>query len=107
MSDEQRLKALEARIDAAKGKAEAEPERADEHFSMANVAWRMVLELVVGLALGFGVGYGLDLALGTTPWLMILFIMFGFAAGIKVMIRTAKEVQETHAAEAAKTDEGH
>lgn len=106
MSDDARLKALEARIDAAKAEAEAEPPRADEHYSMANVAWRMVIELVAGLGLGFGIGYGLDALLGTTPFLMILFIGFGFAAGVNVMMRTAREVQEKQAAEAAETKEG-
>ncbi|WP_147125993.1 AtpZ/AtpI family protein [Shimia ponticola] len=109
MSDEQRLKALEARIAEAKGQAEAEKPRADEHYSMANVAWRMVVELVAGLGIGFGIGYGLDIALGTTPWLMILFIMFGLAAGVNVMMRTAKEVQDKQAAEqsaAHETEEG-
>ena len=106
MADEERLKALEARIAEAKGKADAEPTRGDEHYSQATVAWRMVTELVAGLGLGFGIGYGLDLALGTTPWLMILFIGFGFAAGVNVMMRTAKEVQEKQAAEVAEPEEG-
>lgn len=51
----------------------------------------MVIELVAGLGLGFLIGYGLDLLLGTTPFLMIVFIGLGFAAGVKTMMRTATE----------------
>ncbi|MEL6549616.1 MAG: AtpZ/AtpI family protein [Pseudomonadota bacterium] len=93
---------LEARLAAAKARHEAEPPRGDEHYTMANVAWRMVIELVAGIVVGFGIGIGLDSLFGTTPIFLILFILFGLAAGINVMMRTAKEVQEKQAAEAAK-----
>ncbi|MEM1237908.1 MAG: AtpZ/AtpI family protein [Pseudomonadota bacterium] len=95
------MNALEERLNAAKSRAEAEKPRADEHYSMANVAWRMVIELVAGIAIGFGIGIGLDSLFGTTPIFLVLFILFGLAAGINVMMRTAKEVQEKHAAQAA------
>ena len=101
MSDQEQLAALEARIEAAKSKAEAEEPRGDEHYSMANVAWRMVIELVAGIGIGFGLGLGLDRLLGTMPIFLILGILFGLAAGINVMMRTAKEVQEKQAVEAA------
>lgn len=100
-AEKARLKALEDRIEDLKGTQAPEP-RADEHYSQANIAWRMVTELVAGLGIGFGIGYGLDWAFGTTPWLMILFILLGFAAGINVMMRTAREVQEDQAAHAAR-----
>lgn len=91
-SDSDRLKALEAKIDAQK----AEPEvkhHAEEHYSQAQLAWRMVIELVAGLAIGFGIGYGLDGLFGTTPIFLVLFILFGLAAGVLTMMRSAKEVQ--------------
>jgi ATP synthase protein I len=61
---------------------------------MANMAWRMVIELVAGIAIGFGVGYGLDWLFGTLPIFLILFIGVGLAAGIRTMMRTAEEVQK-------------
>jgi ATP synthase protein I len=88
----ERLKALDARIAAAK-QANAPAPRADEHYSTANTAWRMVIELVAGLGIGFGIGYGLDVLFGTLPWLMLLFTGLGLAAGVKTMMRTAKELQ--------------
>ena len=87
-----RLEALEAKL-ATKRAPEAAPKRhQDEHYSQAQMAWRLVIELVAGLAIGFGIGYGLDTLFGTLPWLMIVFTLLGFAAGIKTMMRSAREM---------------
>jgi ATP synthase protein I len=91
-SEAERLKALEARIAAAK-QANAPKPHMEEHYSQANLAWRMVIELVAGLGIGFGVGFGLDTLFGTRPWLMVIFVILGFIAGVKTMIRSAEEVQ--------------
>lgn len=56
------------------------------------MAWRMVTELVAGLGIGFGIGFGLDALFGTTPLFMVVFVLLGLAAGIKTMMRTAKEI---------------
>lgn len=100
-----RLKALEARIDRLKSTGKPKP-HAQEHYSQANLAWRMVIELVAGLGIGFGIGLGLDTLLGTKPILMIVFIGLGFAAGVKTMMRSAAEIQQKQAASAADNDEG-
>lgn len=88
---------LEDRIAAAK-QAQAPKPRGDEHYSAANLAWRMVIELVAGLGIGFGIGYGLDVLFGTTPFLMLIFTLLGIAAGIKTMMRTSAEFSGTNAA---------
>ncbi|MEL6588190.1 MAG: AtpZ/AtpI family protein [Pseudomonadota bacterium] len=103
--DADRLRALEARIAAAKGD-EADAHHMEEHYSQAQLAWRMVIELVAGLGLGFGIGYGLDALLGTQPWLMVVFTLLGFAAGVKTMIASAKEIQGQLYPEAALQDPG-
>ncbi len=97
------MQRLEERIEAAKKAQDPKP-RADEHYSAANQAWRMVIEMVAGLGIGFGIGYGLDSLFGTLPIFMVLFTMFGLAAGIQTMLRSAKEIEEKQAAEAAKID---
>ena len=103
---EQQLQQLEARIAAAKKAQEPGP-RQDEHYSQAQLAWRMVIELVSGLGIGFGMGYGLDHLFGTLPIFMVLFTMLGLAAGVKTMLRSAQEIQEKKLAEEAeKKDEG-
>ncbi len=90
--DRAKLEALEAKIAAAKSAREPAP-RVDTHYESASMAWRMVIELVVGLVMGFGIGYGLDSLFGTLPIFLVLFTLFGFAAGIKTMIRSAKDVE--------------
>ncbi|MBJ3763426.1 AtpZ/AtpI family protein [Maribius pontilimi] len=85
------MKALEQRLAAARKTQEPKP-RSDEHYSMANMAWRMVTELTAGLLIGFGIGYGLDYAFGTMPLFLVIFVLLGLAAGVNVMLRTAKEI---------------
>lgn len=104
--DQERLAALEKRIEAAKAVVEG-PRRTHqkEDYSQAQLAWRMVIELVAGLAIGFGIGYGLDTLFGTIPIFLVLFILAGLTAGVKTMLRSAQEVQERTAAAAAKREE--
>lgn len=98
--DPERLAALEKRL-AEKRKAEVPAPAADDKFRMADMAWRMVIEMVSGLGIGFGIGYGLDVLFGTLPWLMMLFTLLGLAAGVKVMLRSAAEMTKAQAAQAA------
>ncbi|MEM0977034.1 MAG: AtpZ/AtpI family protein [Pseudomonadota bacterium] len=89
----ERLKRLSERL-AEKRQDDKDEQVGESHVSSAEVGWRMVTELVVGLLLGAAIGYGLDVLFGTLPWLLIVFCMLGFAAGIKTMLRTAAEIQE-------------
>ena len=108
MSDDdqrQRLARLEARIAAARKAAEPPPRREDHH-AQAHLAWRMVIELVAGLGIGFGMGYGLDRLFGTIPVFLVLFTLLGLAAGIRTMLRSAREIQgELMAGPAGQEDE--
>ena len=90
--DADRLKALEAKIAALKTPVEVK-DHSEEHYSQAQLAWRMVIELVAGLGIGFGIGYGLDTLFGTMPVFLVLFIFLGLAAGVQTMMRSAAEVQ--------------
>jgi len=99
-----RLKALEERIARAKGTQAPKP-HTDEHYSQAQLAWRMVIELVAGLMIGFGIGYGLDTLFGTMPIFLVLFTLLGFAAGVQTMVRSAREIQEKQVAEEAEKKE--
>jgi ATP synthase protein I len=92
-SERERLAQLDARIAKLKEKDAPKPHQ-DEHYSQAQLAWRMVIELVAGLGIGFGIGYGLDLLLGTLPIFLVVFTLLGLAAGIKTMMRSAAEIQK-------------
>ena len=102
---QERLKALEARIEAAKAAKAPEKRHQDEHYSQAQQGWRMVIELVAGLLIGFGMGYGLDRLFGTLPIFLILFTLLGFVAGVRTMMRTAKEFQDEKTGDTPGNDE--
>ena len=99
------LKSLDERIKAAKMAKTPEP-KVDDHYTGAQLAWRMVIELVAGIAIGFGIGYGLDALFGTMPVFLVIFILLGFAAGVKTMLKTAQEVQTDEMAKAEEDKEG-
>ena len=106
MSDAEKLKDLEARINALKGPDKPEKSHQDEHYSQLQLAWRMVIELVAGLGIGFGIGYGLDVLFGTLPIFLVRFTMLGLAAGVRTMLRSAQEIQGQNTAAGAADDEG-
>ena len=103
--DPEKLRELENRIARVRATNAPKPVK-EEHHTMANMAWRMVIELVAGIAIGFGIGFGLDWLFGTMPIFLILFIGLGMAAGIRTMMRTAEEVQKMHMAQAAEDKKG-
>lgn len=104
MQPEERLAALEKRIAEAK-KQTAPVNHMKKDYSQAQHAWRMVTELVAGLVIGFVIGFGLDYALGTKPIFLVIFIFLGFAAGVKTVIGSAKELQ-TKLLEKASSEKG-
>ena len=80
------LSEIETRIQRAR--AENEP-KTEQNYSSAGVAFRIGVDLISGVAFGVVVGLALDSWLDTTPWMMILLILLGTAAGIRNVIRTA------------------
>ena len=87
------LKSLEEKIRAAKKAVEPE-EPVQNKFSAAEVGWRMIIELTAGVFIGFGLGYGLDFLFGTKPVFILLLTLLGFAAGVKTMMKSARELQK-------------
>lgn len=90
--DAERLRSLEARLGQMQGPEPPPPGALGRSVDQANLAWRMVIELVAGLVLGIGIGLGLDWLFGTRPLMLVLFTLAGFAAGVRTMMRTAREV---------------
>lgn len=99
--DPGRIEALEKQIEALKGKGKRAP-GATAGIGQGEAAWRMVLELVTGMGLGLAIGYGLDTVFGTKPILMVIFVLLGFAAGIRTMLRTAAELGKQAEASSAR-----
>jgi len=102
--EKQRMAQLEDKI--ANAKAVHRPQsQIEDHHSQAHAGWRMVTELVAGLLIGFCIGYGLDSLFGTLPIFLVLFVLLGFAAGVKTMLRSAQDIQRTQSGQTDK-DEG-
>jgi ATP synthase protein I len=45
------------------------------------------ISLVAATAIGLLIGYGLDRLFGTAPWLTMVFVLFGIAAGFLNLFR--------------------
>ena len=97
MSDqppERELDSLEARLRDARSRAEdIVPESKEKNqppMSALSLAFRVGVELVSALAIGVAIGWLLDQWLGTRPWLMLVFIFLGAAAGILNVYRMAR-----------------
>lgn len=103
--DPDRLKALEEKLQKVKGKEPPPQTNTAKGFSQGEVAWRMVIELATGIMLGTAIGYGIDVLFGTLPVFLVIFSLFGFAAGVKTMLGSARELGRK--AELAAKDEGN
>jgi ATP synthase protein I len=63
--------------------------------------WRQIgnlaslgITLVASTAIGLAIGYQLDKWLKTSPWLTILFLLFGIAAGFVNLFRETRRAGE-------------
>ena len=86
-----KLKDLDDRLNNIK-KNKTGSASGNQAFKSAHIGWRMVLELVIGIIIGVILGFSLDSFLNTSPIFLIILIFLGFAAGVRTMIKTAKEI---------------
>lgn len=95
--DRQRdLDDLEARLAAAKARHEPDPREIATSALAAST--RYAMEIAVATVVGGAIGWQLDRWLGTKPWLAILFLLLGLAAGFINLFRAVN--RETAAMEA-------
>jgi len=64
------------------------PEKTEKGEALG-LAFRVSVEIVSAVAIGVGIGWLLDGWLDTTPWLLVVFVVVGFAAGILNVYRLA------------------
>lgn len=79
--DRKRLDDLETRLRAARGGPEQQPRPASMQREIG-FAYRVLIEMAVGIGFGAFAGWWLDRWLGTRPILMVAMILLGFAAGM-------------------------
>ncbi len=61
--------------------------RLKRHTSIASIG----ITLVAATFIGLGIGLYLDKLFSTSPWLMLIFLLLGIAAGFKNMFAQAKK----------------
>jgi len=87
-----RLDALEGKLAGVKGQRPP-PEVREARGKAMGQALRLSTEMVAGVAIGGLIGWTLDQLFGTAPFLMVVFLVLGAAAGIMNVVRTAKAMQ--------------
>jgi ATP synthase protein I len=65
-----------------------------EYWQTLSKAWMVGLQLVSGTFIGLLMGIFLDKWLGTKPWLTIIFLLLGIAAGFKNVFQEIQKIQE-------------
>jgi len=89
----EKLKDLERRIEQTRLTQKGGDSSRREEGSALGLATRAITELVVGIAVAMGLGWMLDRWLGTKPWLMLVLLPFGFAAGVMNVMRLSRSKQ--------------
>lgn len=89
----QRASEIGKQLDAVKARHAPKPEQDGVRGAAMGQAMKIAIELVVGVAVGGFIGWFFDKQLGTQPWLMVVFLVLGFCAGMLNVIRTAQRMQ--------------
>jgi ATP synthase protein I len=93
MTDSDRLKNLGKKLDKSLEERRGVSGPDSQEGSAAGLALRAVSELLVGLLVMMGLGWGVDKYLGTTPWIMLVLMPFGLAAGVVNVMRLSRSKQ--------------
>ncbi|MGD9784369.1 MAG: AtpZ/AtpI family protein [Hyphomicrobiaceae bacterium] len=84
---QRRVSELDKKLDKVRAERAVES-KADARGSSAlggrgmSYGFKIGSEFVGAILVGAAIGYGLDLLLGTKPWLLLVFFVLGFAAGV-------------------------
>lgn len=85
------LESLDARIQKAREASVITPPKVQASDGKA-FALKSGTEMMAGVGVGAFIGYYLDGFFGTRPWLLIVFIMLGFAGGVVNLYRAVTKV---------------
>lgn len=90
----QRSEDIGRKLDAVQRRGkQADDEAARRRGAAFGQAFGYAAHLIVGVGVGGFIGWMLDQHFGTAPWLLILFVVLGFAAGLLNVIRAAQKAQ--------------
>ena len=71
---------------------DAEIAATNRNMSAMSRGLRLGSEFIAAILVGAGIGYLLDLWLQTSPWLLLVMVLVGFAAGVLNVVRSAAEM---------------
>lgn len=90
-----RLENLDAKLDDKREASDnkTKPSESSGNTSVARYGIRMMSDFIAALIVGGVIGYGLQIFLGLGPWIFLVMLLFGFAAGVMGLMRTYKKMQ--------------
>jgi ATP synthase protein I len=93
MNDGRDKEAFERRLAAAQEAAKGQAKQGSAHKDAGSaeraisLAMRLGVELVAAMVIAVAIGWGLDRLFHTTPWLMVVMVPVGMAAGLRNLVR--------------------
>ncbi len=91
MNNENKLKNLKARIESAK--LQNNPSQKIKKESGAGFGFKISTEIIAALIVGVGIGLVVDKYLGTKPFGLIIFFIFGALAGFLNVYRVMRRIE--------------
>ena len=92
MVDDDRLQQLKERIDTAETTNSPPPKQKKQ--SGAGFGFKISTEIIAALVVGVGIGLIVDKYLGTKPFGLIIFFIFGAIAGFLNVYRVMRRIEK-------------
>ena len=92
MVNQDKLKLLKERIDTAKTSNTPPPKQKKQ--SGAGFGFKISTEIIAALVVGVGIGLIVDKYLGTKPFGLIIFFIFGAIAGFLNVYRVMRRIEK-------------
>ena len=92
MADDEKIKKLKERIDIAE--TSISPSLKKKKESGAGFGFKISTEIIAALIVGVGIGLLVDKYLGTKPFGLIIFFIFGAIAGFLNVYRVMRRIEK-------------
>ena len=98
MDDDAKIEALKQRINQAQSEEDIRSGKkqggsVDDNYRLGN---RVLADLVAGIGGGALVGWVLDYFIGTSPWLLLIFLALGIVVAFRNIIKLSNEIAKKH-----------